>query len=41
MQHTKNSRINTMQDLLCSMLVSSDPIISSLRKQTHTKKKNN
>lgn len=28
-----------MQDLLCSMLVSTDPIISSLRKQTHTKKK--
>lgn len=36
----KNSRINTMQDLLNNLLVSSDPFISSLRKQTHTKKNN-
>lgn len=35
----KNSRINTMQDLLNNLLVSSDPVISSLRKQTSIKKK--
>lgn len=35
----KNSRLNTMQDLLNNLLLSSDPVISSLRKPTNTKKK--
>lgn len=39
MQYTKISRLNTMQDLLNNLLISSDPVISSLRKPTNTKKK--
>jgi hypothetical protein len=36
----KNSSINTIQDLLNNLLVSPDPVISSLRKLTYIIKNN-